>query len=111
MAQSFEELEMVILNGNSIQKEPIRTSSDGLHCIGYRTAKDKVALFVLLSILSCGLVLLLSYWKPHWQLRLTSRKTHKASETQWVLLQCEDGSISVVQVIPVSCDDQEDILM
>jgi hypothetical protein len=42
MAQSFEELEMVILNGNSIQKEPIRTSSDGLHCIGYRTAKDKV---------------------------------------------------------------------
>ena len=48
MDQSCEELEMVVLNGSCVQKVGTESSDEekgdsvGLHCIGYRTAKDKV---------------------------------------------------------------------
>lgn len=53
-----------------------------------------MALFVILTVGSGGILLLISYWKPHWRLRLTSVRCR--------LCDAEEVLVKVVEHIELS---------
>ncbi|XP_071500491.1 polyamine-transporting ATPase 13A3-like [Diadema antillarum] len=80
-------------------------TEDELQCQGFKRSIPKVALSVLLSILSVGVLQLIFYWKPEWGLWCTSSPCDLSSATK-VLLTNQYGQCEVAEVKSrPMCDD------
>ncbi|XP_065842399.1 polyamine-transporting ATPase 13A2-like isoform X2 [Oscarella lobularis] len=86
------------------------TSQDGgdvKTCVGFCTAPIKAFFYAILCILSCGVLLLLSYWKPQWRLYLTSERCNM-ERADSVLITNKEDEVFVEHVI-VRVDEEEEV--
>eukprot|EP00118_Oscarella_pearsei_P028344 m.1935 g.1935 ORF g.1935 m.1935 type:complete len:1183 (+) comp8071_c0_seq2:157-3705(+) len=85
-------------------------------CLGYKLVPAKLVLYVFLCVVSCGFLLLLSYWKPAWKLYLTCVQC-ESDEADFVFIHNNENEIYVEEVIeefeevarPVSVQCDSDI--
>jgi hypothetical protein len=75
-------------------------------CVGYQIHASMVALFVILTVASGGLLLLICYWKPHWRLRLTAVPCQLCN-AKIVLLENKDGDMFVEEIITEDLDVEQ----
>ncbi|XP_062505188.1 polyamine-transporting ATPase 13A3-like [Corticium candelabrum] len=76
-------------------------------CMGYRRHPVLIVLFVIMTLCTGGVLLLIAYWKPHWRLVLTSLKCRLVVADE-VLIKSNDGESFVESVMTTGKEQEEE---